>query len=72
MLEVLNFNFTRDGLKGGNGVTMRKDEPLPLPANIDYRKLIEDSNLFKVDNPALYYDIVKQVGTGGYGKIYLV
>jgi serine/threonine protein kinase len=45
---------------------------LPLPANIDYRKLVEDSNLFKVDNPAKYYDIVKQVGTGGYGKIYLV
>lgn len=45
---------------------------MPLPANIDYRKLVEDSNLFKVDNPAKYYDIVKQVGTGGYGKIYLV
>lgn len=25
-----------------------------------------------MDNPALYYDIVKQIGTGGYGKIYLV
>jgi serine/threonine protein kinase len=45
---------------------------LPLPGNIDYQKLVDDSNLFKLDNPALYYDIVKQVGTGGYGKIYLV
>jgi hypothetical protein len=50
----------------------QKEEQHPLPAHLDYRKLIEDSNLFKCDNPALYYDIVKQVGTGGYGKIYLV
>ncbi len=45
---------------------------MTLPGNIDYQKLVSDSNLFKLDNPALYYDIVKQVGTGGYGKIYLV
>lgn len=72
MLEVLNFKHTRQA--NGNGVCVysQKEEPLPLPANIDYRKLIEDSNLFKIDNPAHYYDIVKQVGTGGYGKIYLV
>lgn len=47
-------------------------EAYPLPEHLDYRKLVEDSNLFKMDNPALYYDIVKQVGVGGYGKIYLV
>ena len=45
---------------------------MPLPTDIDYKQLIEDSNLFKVDNPAQYYNIVKQIGTGGYGKIYLV
>jgi hypothetical protein len=48
----------------------QKEEPFPLPANLDYRKLIEDSNLFKTENPAIYYDIVKQIGSGGYGKIY--
>jgi len=67
VLEVLNYNF-----KFKNGNPTCQEEKLPLPGNIDYQKLIEDSNLFKLDNPALYYDIVKQVGTGGYGKIYLV
>jgi hypothetical protein len=70
VLEVINFNHSRQG--GTNGAFCPKEEPFPLPANIDYRKLVEDSNLFKIDNPALYYDIVKQIGTGGYGKIYLV
>jgi serine/threonine protein kinase len=69
VLEVLNFNFKRKG--SGNGM-FPTQESLPLPAHLDYRKLVEDSMLFKIDNPALYYDIVKQVGTGGYGKIYLV
>lgn len=59
-------NFTS---KGGFN---QKTEPLPLPENIDYRKIVESSNLFKLDNPAMYYDIVKQIGQGGYGKIYLV
>jgi serine/threonine protein kinase len=25
-----------------------------------------------MDNPALYYSIIKLIGQGGYGKIYLV
>jgi hypothetical protein len=56
VLEVLNFNFNRKG--SGNGM-FTKEERLPLPASMDYRKLVEDSKLFKMDNPALYYDIVK-------------
>eukprot|EP00347_Sterkiella_histriomuscorum_P022722 403337408 len=64
VLEVINFNS-----KGG---FQPKVEPLPLPGNIDYTALLESSKLFKQDNPALFYDIVKQIGSGGYGKIYMV
>jgi hypothetical protein len=68
VLEVINFNHSRNG--NTYGMFSQKEEPFPLPANLDYRKLIEDSNLFKTENPAIYYDIVKQIGSGGYGKIY--
>lgn len=64
MLDVINFNS-----KGGFN---QDEEPLPLPDNLDYTALLENSKLFKQDNPALYYDIIKQIGSGGYGKIYLV
>lgn len=61
---MINFN-SKGGFK-------QEDEPLPIPANLDYTAILESSNLFKQENPALYYDIIKQIGTGGYGKIYLV
>lgn len=47
-------------------------EPLAIPGDIDYLQIVLNSNLFKNDNPALYYNIVKQIGTGGCGKIFLV
>lgn len=34
--------------------------------------LINNGNLIKHENPAYIYDIVKKIGTGGYGKIFLV
>ena len=34
-------------------------------------ELVEKSTVFKEDNPALYYDIVKSIGSGGHGKIFL-
>lgn len=36
------------------------------------QNIVKSKNLFKEDNPATYYDIVKPIGSGGYGKIYLV
>ena len=51
MLEALNFNL--------NGGFVPSNVPLPLPANIDYLGLIQKSDLFKVENPADYYDIIK-------------
>lgn len=43
-----------------------------MPSRLDYLRLIQHQNLFKLDNPALYYSIDKLIGQGGYGKIYLV
>lgn len=43
-----------------------------MPGNTDYLNLIKSQKLFKEENPASYYDIIKQIGSGGYGKIYLV
>lgn len=44
----------------------------PLPGKLDYMRLIQHQNLFKVENPALIYSIDRLIGQGGYGKIYLV
>ena len=43
-----------------------------MPGQREYTKLLQHHDLFKIDNPALYYSIQKMIGQGGYGKIYLV
>ncbi len=43
-----------------------------MPDQVSYFRLIQHQDLFKNDNPALYYSIQKLLGQGGYGKIYLV
>jgi len=42
-----------------------------LPSQFEYVRLLEHKELFVRDNPANKYDIVKTIGQGGYGKIFL-
>ena len=45
---------------------------MPLPTDYDYMHLIENEKLFTHKNPSDYYNIIKKIGIGGYGKIFLV
>ena len=49
----------------------QKDFEIPLPSQSEYEAKFKQLSKYKYEDPSKYYSIVRKIGKGGFGKIYL-